>query len=89
MPTLIITPDMRADTWLGATGWASGSHTCIGTMPAFEPKPTAARRKQVDARCGAAVIAAGMASKSIVPARSPRRKKRAKRKRVPRWVATR
>ena len=30
---------MSAETWLGAAGWASGSHTCNGTSPALEPVP--------------------------------------------------
>ena len=41
MPSLIITPDMSAETWLGAAGCASGSQTCSGTPPAFAPKPSA------------------------------------------------
>ena len=39
MPILMMTPDMIADTWLGATACALGSQTCSGMMPAFEPKP--------------------------------------------------
>src|SRR5262249_21466227 len=44
-PILIITPDISADTWLGAAGCAIGSQTCNGTSPAFEPKPTNASVK--------------------------------------------
>ena len=40
MATLVITPLISAETWLGAAGCASGSHTCSGTMPAFEPAPS-------------------------------------------------
>ena len=36
-------PDMSADTGLGASGWARGSHTCSGTAPAFDAKPASAR----------------------------------------------
>jgi hypothetical protein len=42
MPVLTITPDMTAETWLGAAGWASGSHTCSGMNPALVPNPTTA-----------------------------------------------
>src|SRR5438105_1318886 len=41
--TLVMTPLISAETWLGAAGCASGSHTCSGTMPAFEPAPISAR----------------------------------------------
>ncbi len=37
--------DIRADTGPGASGWARGSHTCRGTMPAFDPNPTTASTK--------------------------------------------
>ena len=29
-----------AESGEGASEWASGSHVCIGAMPAFVPKPT-------------------------------------------------
>ena len=45
MPILMMTPDMIADTWLGAIACALGSQTCSGMMPAFRPKPTSARTK--------------------------------------------
>ena len=38
-----MTPLISAETWLGAAGWASGSQTCSGTRPAFEPAPISAR----------------------------------------------
>ena len=41
--TLVITPLISAETWLGAAGCASGSQTCSGTTPAFEPAPASAR----------------------------------------------
>ena len=40
--TLIITPDINAEMWLGATGWARGSQACNGINPALVPKPTSA-----------------------------------------------
>ena len=43
--TLVITPLISAETWLGAAGCASGSHTCSGTRPAFEPAPSRTRIK--------------------------------------------
>ena len=48
--TLVMTPLMRAETWLGAAGWASGSHTCNGTRPALEPVPTSTRTKTTPGR---------------------------------------
>ena len=45
MPILIITPDMTADTWLGAIVCALGNQTCNGITPALMPKPTSARMK--------------------------------------------
>ncbi|EKD34071.1 MAG: hypothetical protein ACD_75C02481G0003 [uncultured bacterium] len=45
IPILIITPDMIAEIWLGAAGWAWGSQIWMGTTPAFEPKPRNARKK--------------------------------------------
>ena len=39
MAVFSITPDISAETGEGAAGWASGSHTCRGTMPALAPKP--------------------------------------------------
>jgi hypothetical protein len=41
-PILITTPDIRAETWLGATGCAIGSHTCSGAIPALVPNPSSA-----------------------------------------------
>ena len=44
MPVLIITPDITAETGLGAAGCASGSQTCSGNKPAFVPNPISAKR---------------------------------------------
>ena len=38
-----MTPLISAETWLGAAGCASGSQTCSGTRPAFEPAPSSIR----------------------------------------------
>ena len=38
--SLIIIPLSRAETLLGASGWASGSHEWNGTMAALTPNPT-------------------------------------------------
>ena len=43
---------MSADTWLGAAGCASGSHTCSGTRPALEPNPRSASEEHGVARGG-------------------------------------
>ena len=59
MPILITTPDMSAETWLGATGCAIGSQTCSGTMPALEPKPKSASKKIASRTSG---VEAGRAS---------------------------
>ena len=38
-PTLVRMPDRRADPGDGATGWAFGSHTWTGNIPALHPNP--------------------------------------------------
>ena len=45
MPVLSRTPDMSAETWLGAAAWAPGSQKWSGTSPALSPKPSRARAK--------------------------------------------
>ncbi len=45
-PTLIITPERRAEIGEGAAGWASGSQVCIGAIPAFTPRPSRKRTKK-------------------------------------------
>src|SRR5512139_331051 len=39
MPSLTMAADMSADTWLGASAWARGSHGCSGTAPALDANP--------------------------------------------------
>src|SRR5690606_32756622 len=43
-PMFTIAALISADTWLGASGWARGSHTCRGTMPALEANPAKVAR---------------------------------------------
>src|SRR5674476_853063 len=43
-----MTPDISAETWLGAAGCARGSQTCSGTTPAFAPRPASAARTKAD-----------------------------------------
>ncbi len=45
MPILITTPDMTAETWLGAEACADGSHECNGITPALMPNARSASRK--------------------------------------------
>ncbi len=45
MPTLITTPDISAETWLGAEACAAGSQECSGMAPALMPKATSASTK--------------------------------------------
>ena len=81
MPILMITPDMMADTWLGAIAWALGSQTCSGMMPAFRPNPTSASTKIAVAIPGDKLSSAnGASAKEPVAACS--RAKSAKRHRV-------
>ena len=53
--TLVITPLMSADTWLGAAGCASGNQTCSGTSPALEPAPSRASARTAAASGGGEV----------------------------------
>ena len=52
MDVFRVAPDINAEAWLGATGWASGNQTCAGTMPAFDPNPTSASRKTSEQSSG-------------------------------------
>src|SRR5665647_3025989 len=47
---------MSAETGLGASGWAFGSHTCKGTAPAFDPNPRTASTNAVLTHLGASAI---------------------------------
>ena len=61
-----MTPLISAETWLGAAGCASGSHTCSGTRPAFEPAPISARIK-----ANAPIVADGCAERIASNVYSP------------------
>ena len=52
-PRLTIAADIRADTWLGASGCARGSQTCSGTRPAFDPNPASASTNTSRPACSA------------------------------------
>ena len=55
-PPLVMMPERTADAGAGATGWAVGSHACMGIMPALAPKPTIIRKYTFRSRgrCSAA-----------------------------------
>ena len=72
-PILITTPDISADTWLGATGCAIGSHTCSGTTPALAPKPRSASTKTASRTCGVR-DADRIAAKEVVRSPADRRR---------------
>ena len=86
MPILMSTPDMTAETWLGALAWAPGSQTCSGMMPALKPKPTSAEEED-----GAGDIGRRSAApaRSKLPLAAYRSAKMANRQSVPMRVATR
>ena len=44
-PIVTIAALIAAETWLGASACARGSHTCIGTRPALVPNPRTSRTK--------------------------------------------
>ena len=54
---------IKAETWLGAAGWASGNQACSGTMPAFDPVPRKANTSASNAAWGVS-CAMRMLSKS-------------------------
>ena len=70
--TFVITPLISADTWLGAAGCASGSQTCSGTSPAFDPAPISASANAPAATAGPAVCRR-MLSKARPPVAPPSR----------------
>ena len=90
MPTFVRIPDSRADAGDGATGWAFGSHTCTGNMPALAPKPKRMQNpaaRILDPAEGASVMALSEAAKTSrkasVPQVSLRRSSPIKRTRPP------
>ena len=88
MPILMSTPDMTAETWLGALACAPGSQTCSGMMPALSPKPHKPRTKMAS-RCGAASAGAQPSRSSVPEARARASANIANRHSVPTRVATR
>ena len=51
MPRLTITADSKAETFVGATGWASGSQLLTGTSPALTANPKNDSRKIAQPTC--------------------------------------
>ena len=64
---MIIAPDSTALAGVGATGCASGSHTCSGSAPTLMPKPTSVRPITAS-RHGDAASAGPMSVKFRLPA---------------------
>ena len=91
-PALIMAPDSRAETWLGAAGWASGSQTCRGASPALAPKPSTASRNSAVMTPGPAARRAApsrSASSAVTPELCQSRPKKAIRATAPKCAATR
>jgi hypothetical protein len=88
MPSLIITPDMSAETWLGAAGWASGSQTCSGITPALAPKPRARSPKARPAAPGVSGPAVDQSAKRKLPVQAPSSSMPASRQASPACVIT-
>jgi hypothetical protein len=88
-PSLIITPDMSAETWLGAAGCATGSQTCSGMMPALLANPSA-RRTKTAFRAGAPspAAAADQSAKRRLPVQLAISSMPARRQASPAWVIT-
>ena len=81
--------DIRADTGPGASGWARGSHTWSGTMPAFDPNPTTASTKALSrTQAGRCADRAAMAANDWLPAWVARRTRPTSRAAAPNWVIT-
>jgi len=71
MPRLTITAESSAETFVGATGWASGSQLLTGTRPALTPNPAKESRNTAHRTPGGRPAAAArIAVKSIDPAPS-------------------
>ncbi len=90
MATFSITPDMSAETLLGAEGWAFGSQVCIGTRPAFVPNPSSASTNTASFVRGASWDAPVLKeSNDRLPVCRYRMRKAAVMKAVPMWVMIR
>src|SRR5450756_2318692 len=67
-----MTPDISAETWLGAAGCARGSQTWRGTTPALVAKPPSAKKNSVvRVAPSRSPAAARRAAKSNAPAAEP------------------
>ena len=78
------TPDMIAETWLGALACAEGSQMCSGKKPAFTPKPNSASQNS-----GASSGWSRIGPRSQLPVWEASRAKNANRPIVPAWEAAR
>ncbi len=84
-----MTPDMSADTWLGAAGCARGSQTWSGITPALPAKPSARRTKAASRVAGArAGAAARQSANRRLPTPAPSRSMPASKQARPAWVMT-
>ena len=84
MPILMATPDMMAETWLGALACADGSQMCSGKKPAFMPKPNSASQNN-----GASSACSRIGPSSQLPVRDASVAKKANRHIVPACEAAR
>ena len=79
-----MTPDMIAETWLGAFACAEGNQMCSGNTPLFSPKPINASQnndpKPTSSRIG---------PRSQLPVRVASIAKNANKQTVPAWEAAR
>ena len=81
--------DIRADTGPGASGWARGSHTCSGTMPAFEPNPTTASTKALlRTQAGRCADLRGDDGERLAPGRVASSTRPTSNAAAPNWVIT-
>jgi hypothetical protein len=61
-------PDRKPDPSAGATGWASGSQMCSGTIPALKPNPASASTNTALRQApGTAWLRAAIVMRSSVP----------------------
>src|SRR2546428_11050532 len=80
-PHFSITPESRAETWLGATGWAAGSQAWDGARPILVPKPANASTSRAAGTAGGQEVAAPGIWDG--PERPPSRAQKAKRQAAP------
>ena len=84
-----MTPDISAETWLGAAGCARGSHTCSGITPALDAKPrpsrSSGRTRAPGVRSGAALA---QSANVALPVAAVSRSMPASRQARPAWLMT-